>query len=268
MFDDERLDVLTNILGGYGSVVVALSGGADSSLVAHAAYLALADNAKAVHISSRTVPDQDTKDAIELAGEIGIDMITLDVDLLKDISFNSNPPDRCGICKARLMKEVMNQAERSKILEVADGAVLDDLSDYRPGHIVADKLGIRHPLIEAELTKQDVMELLSGLGLLTAGKQPSPCLASRIPYGQTITAMKLSRIDRMESAVRKLGFRTVRVRLHETASNELIGVLEVNDVSGALALWDRLKEIDPEVILLLDPRGYRIGSLNEALTSP
>ncbi len=268
MFNDERLYGLMAILKGYGSVAVAFSGGADSSLVAYAAYTALGDAAQAVHISSQTVPKRDSEDARKLADEIGIKMITLDVDILDDVCFSDNPPERCGICKAISMAEVMDHAGRSDITEVADGAVIDDLSDYRPGHGVADKLGIKHPLIEAGLSKKDVMELLEILGLSSAGKAPSPCLASRIPYGQAITSLKLKKIDLMENIVRGYGFRIVRVRLYETTSGELIGVLEVNDVKRALYLWDELKEMDPDVRILLDPEGYRMGSMNEVLTSP
>ena len=268
MFNDERLDGLMAVLKGYGSVAVAFSGGADSSLVAYSAYAALGEDAQAVHVSTQTVPKRDSEDAGKLAREIGIRAITVDMDILDDPYFNDNPPDRCGICKARLMGEVIDHARRSNITEVADGAVMDDLSDYRPGHLVADKLGIKHPLIETGLLKKDVMELLDGLGLSSAGKAPSPCLASRIPYGQAITSLKLKRIDRMENIVRECGFRIVRVRLHETTSGDLIGVLEVDDVKRALDMWDELKEMDPEVRMVLDPGGYRMGSLNELLTSP
>ncbi len=268
MFNDERLDGLIAVMKGYGSVAVAFSGGADSSLVAYAAYAALGEDSQAVHISSQTVPKRDSEDAEKLAREIGIRAITLNVDILDDLSFSGNPPDRCGICKAMLMKEVIEYARSSGITEIADGAVIDDLSDYRPGHRVADKLGIKHPLIETGLRKKDVMELLDGLGLSSAGKAPSPCLASRIPYRQAITSLKLKKIDHMENIVRGNGFRTVRVRLHETTSGELIAVLEVDDVMRALEMWDELKEMDPEVRLLLDPKGYRMGSMNEVLTAP
>ncbi len=268
MFSDERLDGLIAILKGYGSVAVAFSGGADISLVAYAAYTALGNDAEVVHISSETVPKRDSEDAGKLADEIGIKRTTLDVDILNDGGFNENPTDRCGRCKTILMTEVIDHARRSNFTEVADGAVIDDLSDHRPGHRVADKLGIKHPLIEAGLSKKDVMELLYGLGLSTGGKAPSPCLASRIPYGQAITSQKLKKIDLMENIVRGYGFRIVRVRLHETTSGDLIGVLEVDDVKKALDLWDKLMEMDPEVRILLDPRGYRMGSMNEVLTSP
>lgn len=248
-----------------GSCVIAFSGGVDSSVAALGARRSLDDSCAAVMIVDQTVPEEDVETAARVAGEIGIPLHTVEVDLLANRDFTSNPPDRCALCKGMLMPKVMEKARELGFSHTADGANLDDLEDYRPGLKVSDELGIWHPLMEAGIGKKEGRRILKDHGISVHDRPSSPCLASRIPYGQRITAEKLRIINRMESGIRGLGFRDVRVRLHETSSGKYLGIIEVDSPGKAFGEWERIREMSRGMDLFLDPEGYRQGSLNRGL---
>jgi uncharacterized protein len=255
---------LVEVMKGYGKAAVAFSGGADSSLVALASVKSYGQDALGIMIRNRTIPASDLESAKEVASSIGLELIFIDVDVLKDKRMLSNPSDRCALCRKISIPVLIEKAGEMGYSIVADGANVDDLDDFRPGHNVSTSLGIKHPLIDAELGKKEVRQLLKDEGMPVSDKPSSPCLATRIPTNEKITVGKLELIDRMEMTIRDLGFRDVRFRILESLSGGFIGIVEVDDPERALGLWKRIEEGSEGISVYLDPRGYRRGSMNKA----
>ncbi len=265
---EAKLARLREIIGSYGSLLVAYSGGCDSTLLLNVARGVLGDAVMAVTARSETYPSREYEQAREVARALGVRHITIDTSELSVEGFSSNPPDRCYFCKAELFQKLLDVAGENGIRLVADGASLDDASDHRPGMRAAAELGIVSPLKEAGLTKEDIREISRSLGLSTWNKPSFACLASRFPYGEEITPEKLKMVEEAEDFIRGLGFRQVRVRHH--GSTARIEVPE-EDIDRFLEkgvrekVASKLKEIG-YVYVSLDLRGYRSGSLNEVLT--
>lgn len=249
-------------------MLVAYSGGCDSTLLLNVAHDVLGDAVMAVTARSETYPSREYEEAREVARALGVKHITIDTSELSVEGFSSNPPDRCYFCKAELFQKLLDVASENGLRFVADGASLDDASDHRPGMRAAAELGIVSPLKEARLTKEDIRQISRSLGLSTWNKPSFACLASRFPYGEEITPEKLKMVEEAEDFIRGLGFRQVRVRHH--GSTARIEVPE-GDIDRFLEkgvrekVASRLKEIG-YVYVSLDLRGYRSGSLNEVLT--
>ncbi len=264
---EAKLFDLTEILGQMGSMVVAYSGGADSTLLLQVARNVLKDRVIAVTGKSPTYPEKECEEARKLAKQIGVKHLTVITEELEQREYSDNPPNRCYYCKRELFLKLLAIARQEGLEWIADGTNWDDLKDHRPGRIAAEELGVRSPLCEARLTKEDIRALSRELGLPTWNKPPQACLASRIPYGTTITAPKLERISQAEDYLLALGLRQVRVRDHGSVARiEVergdIGLL-VDEVQR-LEVVNKLKSLG-YVYVAVDLGGYRTGSLNEVL---
>ena len=263
---EQRLDRLDGILRAAVSVCIGYSGGVDSAFVAAAAVRTLGEaNVLAVTALSESYPDNQRRTAIEVAARFGVPHIELRTDELNDPRYAANPTNRCYFCKTELWGRLVELARERGLATVVDGSNADDAADHRPGARAAREHGVRSPLQEAGLTKQDIREASRALGLPTWDQPASPCLASRLPYGIAVTSGRLRQVEDAESLLRRLGFGEFRVRHHgdvariEVAPAEIVRALSLAETlaAGIRALgFDRV---------LLDIEGYRRGALNEAL---
>lgn len=266
---DHKRDELTRLLTGFDSALLAFSGGVDSSLVLRVAHEALGDRLTALTSVSPTNPEADTRQAIALARALGVRHRVVEANELDIPGYAANPVDRCYLCKDRLYEICRAEAERGGIAVVIDGVNVDDLGDYRPGLRAAEECGVRHPLVEAGFAKHDVRALSRTLGLATWDHPASPCLSSRFPYGTAITREGLRMVAAAEDGLRALGFRTLRVRFLgaaarvEIAIEELVrlGDPEVRTAATRAVLAAGFHEVT------IDPRGFRSGSLNAAIST-
>jgi len=261
----QKLETLKSILKEMQGAVIAFSGGVDSTLVLKMAREVLGDRCLAVIATSPLYPDRELKAAIDLAKRIGVRYQVLPTDEMDDPDFRSNPPNRCYHCKKELYSKIWKIAQEHGFSHVIDGSNVDDLGDYRPGLKALREMGVRSPLIEAQLTKAEIREISRRLGLPTWDKPAMACLASRFPYGTSITPEKLKQVDKAENFLRQLGFRTVRVRHHgeiariEIGTSEIPRILEGNRREEVVA---HLKALGYTYVTL-DLQGYRTGSMNE-----
>jgi len=262
----EKLEQLKAWLGGQERVIVSYSGGLDSSLLACVAKEVLGDRSLCVILDSPALPRGELSAAEDTARALDLRFRVLPFPfLIPTVSCNS--PHRCYHCK-RASAEVLKQvAEEEDTACIVDGLNLSDYQDFRPGIRGSDEAGIRHPLVEAGLTKDDIRSLARDMGLSFWSKQPSACLASRIPYGQEITVRKLMMVEQAEDLLKGLGLGQLRVRLHEGLAR-----IEVAEDNLDLA-WSLRSVLVPELkrmgfsYVTLDLEGYRTGSLNESLGS-
>ncbi len=265
---EEKLSKLKEIVSKLESVVVAFSGGVDSTLVAKVCYDTLKDNSMAVTARSETYPDFEFKESQTLAREIGIKHLVVDTSELAIEGFANNPPERCYFCKTELFGKLKEIAKEHGFLNVADGANLDDTQEFRPGLKASKELNVRSPLKEAGLAKKDIREVSKMLNLPNWDKPAYACLSSRFPYGQSITEEKISMVSEAEKYLRGLGLIQFRVRHHETIARievlpEDIHILTNSPVREELTT--RFKEIGFTYVTL-DLAGYRSGSMNEVLS--
>lgn len=259
-----KLARLEKTLAGYGSVLVAYSGGVDSAFLAAVACRVLKEQALAVTAQSESLAPEELEVAIRLAKQIGIAHHVARTEELRDEHYASNPLERCAFCKSELMEKLREVARERGIKFIALGANVDDLGDIRPGEEAAAQRGAVFPLREAGLRKAEIRALSQELGLPTWDKPATACLASRIPFGERITADKLSQVARGENFLHQAGFRACRLRHHGT-----IARLEVPPAEIPALLAQA-----PEVVLALkslgfayvtvDLQGLRSGSLHEA----
>jgi uncharacterized protein len=262
-----KADRLRDSLRRCGSLLVAYSGGLDSTLLLKVAHDVLGDGVLAVTALSPTYPSSEHEAAVALAERLGVRLVAIETDELEIAGFADNPPERCYFCKAELFGALLEIARREGIAHVADGTNADDTGDYRPGMQAARELGVVSPLKEAGLTKDDIRALSKQLGLPTWDKPSAACLASRFPYGESITREKLAMVEAAEAYLHELGFRQVRVRHHETIARIEVGADEIERLASAAVreqVVGRLTEIGYHYVTL-DCRGYRTGSMNEVL---
>ena len=258
---------LHHILSDLQSVIVAFSGGADSAYLAHAATRVLGARALAVTADSASYPDEHRQLARRVAAEFHIAHEVIATGELQRQEYRANPANRCYYCKQELYATLSALQAARGFAAIVDGSNADDRGDYRPGRQAAREYGVRSPLDEAELAKDEIRLLSRAAGLPTWDTPASACLSSRIPYGSEVTEEKLRTIEQAETVLRELGFRVYRVRHHDTvarivlAKDEMPRALEpaVGDVIVA-----RLRALGYQHVTI-DLQGYRLGSLNEAL---
>jgi uncharacterized protein len=249
------------------SIIVAYSGGVDSALLAYAATRVLRDKALCVTADSPSYPDRHRQMAISLARDFGFRHEIIQTAEMARPEYRANPANRCYFCKHELYTHLSALALQRGIPTIADGSNADDRGDYRPGRQAAREFGVRSPLDEAGLTKDEIRELSRRAGLPTWDEPASACLSSRIPYFSEVTDEKLRMIESAEVVLRDLGFRICRVRHHDTIARLELGPEEMaraTDPETADAIDRALRDIGYAHVTI-DLRGYRLGSLNEAL---
>jgi len=264
---DPKLDRLNGLLRKTGGVLVAFSAGVDSTFLLKVAYGILGERAIALTAASPTTPPGELEAAKAFAASLGCRHIVLDSHELANPSFHLNPVNRCFFCKDELYRICREQAERLGIATVVDGTNLDDLKDHRPGLKAAATWNVLHPLVEAEMTKDDIRRHSRDLALPTWDKPASPCLSSRFPYGTEINLERLKQIAACELFLKGLRFREFRVRYHgdlariEVAQSEFDRLCEK---TTRTAIIEKFKEVGFHYVSL-DLQGFRSGSMNEAL---
>lgn len=265
MTDDKKMKALENLLHEMGSVLVAFSAGVDSTFLAVMAARVLGDKALAVTATSPSFPKRELQEAVELAKRIGIRHRRVESNELANPDYAANPPDRCYHCKTELFDLLRKVANEEGLRFVLDGSNADDLGDYRPGRKAAREKEVRSPLQECGFTKEDIREASRGLELPTADKPSFACLASRFPYGVEITEEALHFVEESENALRDMGFRQVRVRVHgDVARIELLpkDIPRASEPEISARIVAKLQKVGFHYVAL-DLRGYRAGSMNE-----
>lgn len=265
----KKFAILKQILEELGKVVVAYSGGVDSTFLLSSAVDTLgADNVLACMSVGPSEPGNLFERAVDFAGSIGAEFQTVDADELTDPNFTANKADRCFHCKSHLCKTLLDVAGQRGFDNVIFGTNFDDLEDFRPGNRALKAFGIRSPLAEAKLTKDDIRALSREMNLPTAEQPASPCLASRIVYGLEVTEQRLKQIDEAENFLRGLGLVEFRVRHHDTVARIEVNPEDIEKVTTEPArsqIVEKLKSLGFKFVTV-DLQGFRSGALNEALS--
>jgi len=263
--DQEKETTLRQIIRDLGRVLVAYSGGIDSTLLACVAHQELGENALAVTAVSASLPSADLEEAQAIARQFNFAHVLLESHELEDPNYQANTPLRCYFCKQEVYGELTRYAREHGFQFIIDGTNLDDLGDVRPGRKAAAEYGVRSPLIEAQFTKADVRALAQQIELPNWDKPSAACLSSRIPHGTPVTIQLLSQVEQAELILHSLGIRQARVRHHGE-----IARLEVSPDDFEIVLAQRDKIVEPlraigYTFVALDLAGYRLGSLNQLL---
>lgn len=266
---DQKYENLRNYLKSLGSVVVAFSAGVDSTFLLRVAHDVLGDQVIAVTAASCSFPVRELKEAKAYCEKNGIRHVVCQSEELDIDGFRQNPKNRCYLCKHELFEKIGSIAAENHLAAVVEGSNMDDNGDYRPGLVAVKELGVKSPLRHAELTKADIRELSKRLGLETWDKQSFACLSSRFVYGETINEEKLGMVDKAEQLLLDLGFRQVRVRIHnKIARIELLPeeFPKLMETETREMVAKKLKEFGFTYVTL-DLQGYRTGSMNETLSA-
>jgi uncharacterized protein len=264
-----KVNSLRGLLRDMGKILLAFSGGVDSTFLLKIACEELGENALAVTAASPIRPTEENESACQIARSFKIRHIVIETHELNNPTFWSNPPNRCYFCKKELFQTLQAIARQKSIAFVIDASTLDDLSDFRPGRNAAQEEGIRSPLIEAELTKKEIRTLSQKMGLPTWNKPSMACLASRFPYGEFISLEKINRVARAENFLRGFGFSQVRVRSHDKLARIEVDAEHIQKLTNPEfreKIINELKKLG-FIYLTIDLEGYRTGSHNEVLES-
>mgnify|MGYP003325477220 FL=1 len=263
---NSKLQDLESWFKDYDSVLIAFSGGVDSTLLAKAAFNSIGKKAVAVTADSPSIPRSELTNAKSLAQLIGIEHLVINTNEMENPDYVKNPSNRCYYCKSELFSTLSTLSKEKNIEIIVDGTNLDDLSDFRPGLTAANENQILHPFVDLKLTKNDIRNMSKHLQLPTADRPSAPCLSSRVVYGQPITLNTLSKIERAEALIKQLtGIEIIRVRDHNN-----IARIEVGRNERSL-LFDELimDKIDKELknigfkYITLELSGYKSGNLNK-----
>jgi uncharacterized protein len=260
-----KWEALKEILVSLDSVLVAYSGGVDSTLLLKVARDTLGERVLAATIKGEVHPQWEVEEALQVARGMGVEPLVVELSVLDHPTFAANPPDRCYHCKRLIFTRLMEIAQERGLAWVVEGSNRDDLGDYRPGRRALEELDVRSPLLEAGLTKAEIRSLSRYLGLPTWDRPSLACLASRFPYGTALTAATLKQVDRAEAFLGELGFGQRRVRHHGD-----IARLEIEAEDWPILLENRqrivagLHELGYAYVTV-DLAGYRTGSMNEVL---
>ncbi len=267
IYMEEKVNRLKEILRNLESTLVAFSGGVDSTFLLKIAHDVLGEKAVALTAISPSYPAFELEEAIEIAKEIGVRLITENSNELDIPGYAENSPRRCFFCKTELFTICFNKAKELGMKNVIYGATLSDLGDFRPGMEAAKEMGARAPLLEAGLNKEEIRKLSRRMGLSTWDKPQMACLSSRIPYGTKVTEDKLKTIALSELFLRQIGLRQFRVRYHEKVARIEIDEGEFEKILSRdlrARISKRLKELGFTYVTI-DIDGYRTGSMNEAI---
>ncbi len=261
----DKLTTLKSLLTDMESVLVAYSGGVDSSFLLKVARDVLGSRAQGVIAVSPLMPDYELSEAEEVACEIDVQVAIVEKGELEDPEFLANTPDRCYFCKGAICERLKGFAQEHGYRVVVDGTNADDTGDYRPGQRAARECGMRSPLQEAGFTKVEIRTLAREMGLPNWDKPSSACLASRIPYGTPITRADLARIGEAELVLRGLGLRQLRVRHHGNVARIEVPVEAFDTIlANRQEIVDALKALGYAYVTL-DLKGFRSGSMNEVI---
>ena len=258
------LDDLVNWFENKNKVIIALSGGVDSALVAYAAFQKLGDSAIAVTADYKTLSEEELRTAKQICSEIGIRQLFLDYDELENKEFTKNDSNRCFHCRLELGDHLVKLAKEYDVEVIVDGTNVDDLGDYRPGIEALRQNGIRSPLLETNFSKSKIRETAQLVGLSVFDRPSNSCLASRIPWGQRVTAEKLIRIELGETIVKQLT-KIKHVRVRDIGGSAKI---EVNQKMISVLRDDVLKQITEKLKMIgftsveVDQEGYKPGKIN------
>lgn len=261
----KKLFRLRCILSKMKSVLIAYSGGVDSSFLLKVAKDVLAKNVLAVTAKSPLYPEDEIRQAKKLARKLGAKHIIINTNELKNPDFTKNSVNRCYLCKKELFEKLTKIAKKNSLNFISDGSNLDDNRDYRPGSLAVREFKVRSPLKEAKLTKRDIRELSKSFRLSTWNKPAFACLASRIPYHEKINENNLSKVKKGEQIIKKLGIKQVRLRHYKNLARIEVGKKELMDIiKHRKIIINKLKKLGYNYICI-DLQGYRTGSLNEVL---
>ena len=266
---EEKYNKLNAELKSLGSALVAFSGGVDSTFLLKAAIDVLGDKVIAVTAKSLSFPERELKKAVEIAKILKVKHIIIESSELKNPAYKKNDLNRCYYCKSALFEELKKMALKEGLNFILDGQNYDDIGDYRPGAKAAEEAGVRSPLKESAMTKNDIRVLSKSLGLPNWDSPSFACLASRIPYGTEINNDIISKIDILENFLLNLGFIQVRVRHHEKIARIEVAEEEMSKFDSADTRMQIVSEFKKKgyLYITLDLEGYKTGSMNKVLDS-
>ena len=262
---DRKFADLKKLVSGYGSLIVAYSGGVDSTFLAAVAHEVLGFNTLSVTSRSPSVAPEELEAAIALARTRGWRHLVVDTNEIEDPRYLANDGRRCFFCKTELYTHLGQVAAAEGVTKVANGANTDDLGDYRPGMEAAKNFEVVSPLVEAGMSKQDIRDISRFLDLPTWDKPAQPCLSSRIPYGTVVSVGALAMIGKSEKGLRELGFSVVRVRHYGQTARVEIPIDDFERFEYVRSEAERIVLASGYKVMELDPKGFRSGALNDAL---
>ncbi|MBC8080445.1 MAG: ATP-dependent sacrificial sulfur transferase LarE [Gorillibacterium sp.] len=268
MINNSKYEALIAYLKKLDRVVLAFSGGVDSTFLLKAAQEALGENLKAVTILSPYIPKWEIAEAKELAEKLGVAYEIIEAPLIDDIKFN--PENRCYLCKTAVFSMIKDLAQKEGYPYVIDGTNFDDIHDYRPGLKALSELHVKSPLLDCELTKAEIRSFSKELGLPTWDKPPYACLLTRIPYGEELKVEDFEKIEKAEKYMMDIGFRAIRVRCHGNLARIEVDRKDRSRLFDE-ALLDRISAKFKDFgfkYVSMDMEGYRTGSLNETIVIP